>query len=1140
MLSRALCAGRALRVTFPSLSSRILLFDASPGVGAHRRLCSRASTALKKSKELPSIVEVDYHDLRQLNPRALEQLREAFVGNKAYGAVAVINIPGYGDKLTKAFRAGIDLALSDSEGRKRAAAVNNTYPGWSGTPGEETHPLQSSMLFNAKQEIPGGKPNPYFGINHFPSKEYRDTWVNLVTPMHDAALDVLRGCDTIIEEDLVRNGLKWSAEGRSLYQLGLQGPALASRFICYDSGFTREDTMLQRRDEPNQVLESRPTLPDVLMVTQKSAGHNSDGLASMRTHSTPVKSAGHAADGLASMRTHSTPVKSAGHAADGLASMRTHSTPVKSAGHAGDGLASMRTHSIPVKSAGHASDGLASMRTHSTPVKSAGHAGDDLASMRTHSTPVKSAGHAGDGLASMRTHSTPVKSAGHSSDGLASMRTHSTPVKSAGQSTEGVAALRGHSPSSVSSSQTVRAHATQTMSTPSGSSEPMFFDPSIDQPVQVETEAAPKEDAGEYWLPWHIDSNFVTVLHKEMYADEKTTEFVPEPEGAGLLIMNADGDVTKLRTRDDAVILQMGAFAQIYAGGYVNAARHAVVSPRPPGVARFNFCNFWYVPWETACTAPAGTEHAAVSTGWNAMMDESYLNITMKQGFAAFREFMTTPEARVQFADSVQFKELAELFPLPGKRLLALNSSEIVVDVLTDVRCPFSFVSQLNLDAALKNLGLDQNVTIRYHPVFLNPNVPKEGENLDDYLLREYGYTKEYAHSESYPLRVMGLEAGVELNPSRRVVNTFDAFVLIEAASEAGRQHEVVKALSQRYFEGAEDISDVAVLCAAAEDAGLSGQDAKGWISDPARRARVLAQYQTVSSRIGEVPHFLVRERISGNGVEVGGKKSVEEWESALESVLEKSSVIGKTIPGPYGQDVRLSECVPYSPISMALSAQHGFEPGSWPFDASDFSRNDESPDDYMYSEPRLVNHLDDTSLARLTEAYRSVFSMVPQGFSVLDMCSSWNSHYPQELLEGARVAVHGLNQRELWANGQATERHVQDINADAKLPWEDNSFDFVTMALSIQYMTDPRAIFSEMHRVLKPGGMVVIAHSHRVFIDKAVKAFAQETYDGEGHTHTICRYFQHGPQGGWEKLSTADVSPRHGDPMWLVTAVKA
>merc|ERR1719335_1669438 len=79
--------------------------------------------------------------------------------------------------------------------------------------------------------------------------------------------------------------------------------------------------------DPNVSLPS--SLPE---AAQKSAGHAGDGLASMRTHSTPVKSAGHAGDGLASMRTHPTPVKSAGHSGDGLASMRTHSTPMKSAG----------------------------------------------------------------------------------------------------------------------------------------------------------------------------------------------------------------------------------------------------------------------------------------------------------------------------------------------------------------------------------------------------------------------------------------------------------------------------------------------------------------------------------------------------------------------------------------------------------------------------------------------------------------------------------------------------------------------------------------------------------------------------------------------------------------------------------------
>ena len=37
-----------------------------------------------------------------------------------------------------------------------------------------------------------------------------------------------------------------------------------------------------------------------------------------------------------------------------------------------------------------------------------------------------------------------------------------------------------------------------------------------------------------------------------------------------------------------------------------------------------------------------------------------------------------------------------------------------------------------------------------------------------------------------------------------------------------------------------------------------------------------------------------------------------------------------------------------------------------------------------------------------------------------------------------------------------------------------------------MQYLTNPRAVFAEMQRVLKPGGMAVVAFSHRCFIEKA------------------------------------------------------
>jgi len=1143
----------------------------------------------------PAVVEVDYEDLRHMTPVALDLLRAAFVGSKAYGAIAVINIPGYGKKRREAFRAGINLALADPKGREKAAAVSNTYPGWSGTPGDETHPLQSSFLFNVKEEIPGGKTDPYFGKNTFPSEEYRRTFVDLATPMHNAALEVLHGCDLIMEELTEQgDGNKWSASGRSLHQLALEGPALAGRFICYDSGFTREDKLLSERENGTRETPSDP--PDMEIkpaghagdglasmrthsTPVKSAGHAGDGLASMRTHSTPVKSAGHAGDGLASMRTHSTPVKSAGHAGDGLASMRTHSTPVKSAGHAGDGLASMRTHSTPVKSAGHAGDGLASMRTHSTPVKSAGHAGDGLASMRTHSTPVKSAGHAGDGLASMRTHSTPVKSAGHAGDGLASMRTHSTPVKSAGHAGDGLASMRTHStpiksaghiregssaisaipsslrPRNADASASVRAHSSQTVPADLGRHSPelRFPGPEIQNSFLAEEESTggdtkdqaavvdniiggEEQELGDYWLPWHIDSNFITVLHKEVYAYESDTSFAPEPDGAGLLMMNEEGDVSALETRDDALIVQMGAFAQIYAGGYLSACRHAVRSPRPPGIARFNFCNFWYVPWNTLCNTVEGREAHCVNKGWNAMMDESYLNITMKQSFAAFRQFMTSPEARLQFADSVRFKELAELLPLPAAAAGASRSSKIVVDVLTDVRCPFSYISQTSLELALSNLGLSDRTVIRYHPLFLNPDVPKEGESLDDYLLREYGFAKEYAHSETYPLRLAGLEVGIRLNPNRRVVNTFDAHCLVELAQAQGKQCEAVRVLSRRYFENAEDISDAGVLRAVLAELGLEA-DAVATLQVS---KSVAAKYTELSARVSEVPLFLIRESVSGNGLEVGGNRSVADWEGVLAAVLEKSRFVGMAVPGPDGKEVWLAEANPNAPVSLALPAQHGWAPDAWPYGPEHFTRMDESTDTLMYSEPRLVNHLDEASLARLTEVYRSAFKLVTPSFSVLDLCSSWTSHFPEEQVSRARVVVHGLNKMELDANKQATERHVQDLNGDPRLPWLDGSFDFVTLALSVQYLTDPRAVFSEMHRVLRPGGMALVAFSHRCFIEKCVHEWVKEINDGEGHAHLICRYFQYGPRGGWVQLSSSDVSPRHGDPLWVVTAVKA
>lgn len=75
------------------------------------------------------------------------------------------------------------------------------------------------------------------------------------------------------------------------------------------------------------------------------------------------------------------------------------------------------------------------------------------------------------------------------------------------------------------------------------------------------------------------------------------------------------------------------------------------------------------------------------------------------------------------------------------------------------------------------------------------------------------------------------------------------------------------------------------------------------------------------------------------------------------------------------------------------------------------------SSDLTFYEYPRFVTHIDDPAIAALTKYYEEVFppSDTP-GVALLDMCSSWVSHFPAGYKQ-ERIVGMGLNQEELKAN---------------------------------------------------------------------------------------------------------------------------
>jgi SAM-dependent methyltransferase len=149
-------------------------------------------------------------------------------------------------------------------------------------------------------------------------------------------------------------------------------------------------------------------------------------------------------------------------------------------------------------------------------------------------------------------------------------------------------------------------------------------------------------------------------------------------------------------------------------------------------------------------------------------------------------------------------------------------------------------------------------------------------------------------------------------------------------------------------------------------------------------------------------------------------------------------------------------------------------------------SKLDPSNDFDFYQFPRFVTHVDDSFLAQLTTLYRQ---RLRPNIHILDLMSSWVSHLPDDVAF-ERVVGHGLNQAELDRNPRLNQTWVQNLNENQILPFEAQTFDAVLNAVSVQYLQFPEKLFSEIHRVLKPDGIVIVSFSNRMFYQKAIAAW--------------------------------------------------
>jgi SAM-dependent methyltransferase len=203
------------------------------------------------------------------------------------------------------------------------------------------------------------------------------------------------------------------------------------------------------------------------------------------------------------------------------------------------------------------------------------------------------------------------------------------------------------------------------------------------------------------------------------------------------------------------------------------------------------------------------------------------------------------------------------------------------------------------------------------------------------------------------------------------------------------------------------------------------------------------------------------------------------------------------------------------------------------------FRRYDETDDELFYKDARKVVHIDDGAIGAVSQLYGE---LLPNDGYILDLMTAWRSHLPANY-HAQRVTGLGMNAEEMRDNPQLTDFVVHNLNKTPRLPFEDQTFDGVICTVSVQYLTNPSAVFKDLYRILKSGAPAIFTFSDRCFPTKAVTIW-QSSSMKQKVQYIATHFFE----AGFASIHAEDRSPKpkrslfggsSGDPLIGVWAYR-
>ena len=145
----------------------------------------------------------------------------------------------------------------------------------------------------------------------------------------------------------------------------------------------------------------------------------------------------------------------------------------------------------------------------------------------------------------------------------------------------------------------------------------------------------------------------------------------------------------------------------------------------------------------------------------------------------------------------------------------------MIIKVFADTICGWCFIGQTKLNKALKNFP-ETRFEIEHVPFQLNPDMPQEGIERDQYLKIKFG-GKKIAQPMYDRMTEEAEKEGLDFNLNRikKTPNTVLSHLLIKLAKQTNVQNQVKEKIYHSYFIDGLDIGDKKFLIEIGKDFGI-------------------------------------------------------------------------------------------------------------------------------------------------------------------------------------------------------------------------------------------------------------------------------------------------------------------------------